>query len=82
MCFILIVVIAQAQRNAATRKVAIPTKTAMGLIYFVDSGQGAPTWMFKTTEGILEVLVTNKNRVVNFPVADSAWNLGAEWSVT
>ncbi len=80
--FFLIVSLAQAQRKPAPRKATMPTKTATGLLYFVDSGQGTQTCLLKTLEGILEISVTKKTRVVNFPADNSAWNLGAEWRVT
>ena len=80
--FILVVGIVQAQQKPVPRKAVVPAKTATGLLYFVDSGQGAQTCLLKTPEGILEVLVTNKARLVDFPVVDSAWNLGAEWRVS
>jgi hypothetical protein len=78
----LIVGIAQAQRKSVPRKAAVQAKTATGLLYFVDSGQGTQTCLLKTPEGILEVSVTKKTRVVNFPADNSAWNLGAEWRIT
>jgi hypothetical protein len=81
VCFFLVVGVAQAQRKPSASKAVVPTKTATGLLYFVNSGQGTQTCLLKTPEGILEVLVTKKTRVVDFPADDSAWKLGAEWRV-
>jgi hypothetical protein len=64
------------------RKAAKSTKTATGLLYYVDSGQGTQTCLLKTPEGILEVSITKQTRVVGFPADNSAWNLGAEWRDT
>jgi hypothetical protein len=82
LSFMLVVGMAQAQRKPVPRRTAVPAKTATGLLYFVDSGQGSQTCLIKTPEGILEVLVMNKTQVVNFPADHSAWHLGAEWRIT
>lgn len=73
---------AQSKRKPQAKSASAPKMTVTGLLYFGGDGQGIQTVLLKTRDGIVEINVTSKTRVVGFPENNSAWNLGSEWRVT
>ncbi len=76
------IVHAQPKRKPQAKPAVVPKMTATGLLYFAGDGQGIQTCLLKTPKEVIEINVTSKTRVVNFPADGAAWNLGSEWRVT
>jgi hypothetical protein len=86
ICFLILTIAVcaitgEAQRKTVPLKSAVSTKIVTGVLYYGGEGQGIQTCLLAAPEGLLEISVTKKTRVVNFPADGSAWNLGAEWRV-
>lgn len=72
---------AQSKRKPQAKPASAPKMTATGLLYFGGDGQGIQTCLLKTPDRIIEISVTSKTRVLNFPASGAAWKLGSEWRV-
>ena len=73
---------AQPKRKPQVKPAVVPKMTATGLLYFGGDGLGIQTCLIRSPAGIVEINVTSKTHIVNFPEDGSAWNLGSEWRVT
>ncbi len=73
---------AQPKRKLQAKPSIVPKMKATGLLYFAGDGQRIQNCLLKTPEGIIEIYVTGKTRIVHFSPTNEAWSLGSEWRVT